>query len=73
MKTAQALQPTSKVGDHFVFEGERLVDKVTARYYVPERWLIECVNKKLERAANMAMEHREDALATRIRTLKERL
>ena len=61
-------------GDRFVFEGNLLFDKVACRYYVPEQWLVE----KLERAAKIT----EDAervmgygshVPDKIRALKDSL
>jgi hypothetical protein len=71
------LLPTTKLGDRFTFEGERLLDKVTGCYYVPECWwVVERMNEKLERAAEIADSQEELAgVATyapeRIRALKE--
>ena len=73
MQTAQALQPTSRIGDRFIFDGERLLDKATCRYYVPERWLAERVNKKLEQAALLAEQSRDWNCTASIRALKESL
>ena len=76
-QTAQALQPTSRLGDRFVFEGERLFDKVACRYYVLERRLVERVNEKLEQAVKLTELTVFDGMlcstAERIRALKETL
>ena len=70
MQTAQALQPKSVLGDRFIFEDERLFDKVACRYYVPEQWLVERVNAKLELEwVNAKLER----AAACIRALKESL
>ena len=71
MQTAQALHPKNVLGDRFVFEGERLLDKATCKCYVPERWLMERVNRKLEHAALLAEQSGAWNGADSIRALKE--
>ena len=59
-------------------DGNRLVDLATGKYYVPERWLVERINAKLEQAAKIT-EGAERTMGygspvpDEIRTLKENL